>query len=81
MTRVVTYQNGAGDTVRITPEQEDILRSAGEWPRNAGGYFASVHHGLHRGRPTWSDREIQGWIDRGATGGHPAFQPAWTDNI
>lgn len=64
MFKIVTYQSPAGKRLSLTPRQERMIEASGFWPRDSiGQEYCSVHNGLHRGEPTYTDAEIRRWCE------------------
>lgn len=59
-TKVVTYCARDGDTIDLTLRQIKRLNAARVWPRSPrdGQEYCQVMHGLHPGRPTFSEDQI-----------------------
>lgn len=58
MRDVVTYQTSSGAEINICPRHERELTERREWPKDARGEeYATVSHGLHRGRCGYCDAE------------------------
>jgi len=56
MSAVTTYGSPSGRTIHLTVAQECLLQKHDVWPKdNQGREYCKISHGLHEGKPTFSD--------------------------
>lgn len=67
MKEVITYSAPNSNlTIDLTPEQVRKLEKAHRWPRaNDGTEYCRVSHGLHTGKPTYTDTELANEVGLG----------------
>ena len=63
--KVMTFQSPLGHEVRLTNTQINMLRRRNVWLLDINREeYCSVVHGLHSGKPTYTNREILKEIDK-----------------
>lgn len=66
MKKVITYQSDNGGSINLTPEQIEVLESAGKWPKDhRGREYCRVSHGLHVGNPSCDTDLLSDLLDVG----------------